>query len=467
MILIGYYVFSFSRAIQNLWLFLGSLVFYAWGEPVYIVLLLVSIIVNYILGIFEQSCRDKKPGAAKAGIAVACCINLGFLFVFKYMGFVCSTINSFAGAEIVPVPEFTLPIGISFFTFQALSYVIDIYRKDTDAQKNPLLVGLYISFFPQLVAGPIVRYKTIAEQIQNRKTTLDGFTGGCARFVTGLGKKVLLANNLAIVSDNIFNLTATGKMYYSVPVLMAWLGGISYTLQIYMDFSGYSDMAIGLGKMFGFEFEENFNYPYITKSISEFWRRWHISLSTWFKEYVYFPLGGSRTENKDKMVRNTFIVWFLTGVWHGAYWTFLFWGIYNFIFIIAERAIGFEKKEGYDVLKHIYALLVIMFGWIMFRADTLQVFTEYIGNMFGANANPFYSDVAGMMVKEYGLVFFFSILFSMPVAGMLQKKLEQTAHTGVKILGKSCYVIALFGVFILTGISLVKGGYNPFIYFNF
>ena len=341
MVLIIYYLFFFCRPVQNIWLFAASLIFYAWGEPVYVLLLIGSIVANYILGLFEENWRDKNPKFAKIGIVVACVVNLGLLFIFKYFNFVTTTINDIIGKDILDVPEIVLPIGISFFTFQALSYVIDIYRGDTHAQKNPLYVGLYISFFPQLIAGPIVRYKTIAEQINNRKSDFSLFTTGTTRFAVGLSKKVLLANNLAVVVDVIFNLTQTTKQYYSVPVLMAWLGAICYTLQIYMDFSAYSDMAIGLGQMFGFQFEENFNYPYITKSIGEFWRRWHISLGTWFKEYVYFPLGGSRTKNRDQMVRNTFIVWLLTGIWHGAYWTFLFWGLYNFAFIILERLIGF------------------------------------------------------------------------------------------------------------------------------
>lgn len=466
-VLIVYYIFSFCRPVQNIWLFIASLVFYAWGEPVYVVLLIASIMINYFLGLFEQRWRDKNEKLAKIGIVIACVVNLGILFVFKYLTFILTTVNDFAGMEVVKVPAITLPIGISFFTFQALSYVIDIYRKDTEAQKNPLYVGLYVAFFPQLIAGPIVRYKTIAEQINNRKTTADLFTTGTTRFAVGISKKVLLANNLAVVSDTIFRLTQTTKEYYSVPVTMAWLGAVCYMLQIYMDFSAYSDMAIGLGQMFGFQFEENFNYPYITKSIGEFWRRWHISLGTWFKEYVYFPLGGSRTKSKDKMVRNLLVVWVLTGVWHGAYWTFIFWGIYNLIFIIIERVIGFEKIEGHDVAKHIYSLVVIMFGWVMFRADTLYELNEYFGNMFGLTNNAFYNARVGMFLKEYALVFFFAILFSMPVAKICRKKVEEMENSAARIALKSLYVVGLLSMFTLSVICMVKGGYNPFIYFNF
>ena len=467
MVLIIYYLFFFCRPVQNIWLFAASLIFYAWGEPVYVLLLIGSIVANYILGLFEENWRDKNPKFAKIGIVVACVVNLGLLFIFKYFNFVTTTINDIIGKDILDVPEIVLPIGISFFTFQALSYVIDIYRGDTHAQKNPLYVGLYISFFPQLIAGPIVRYKTIAEQINNRKSDFSLFTTGTTRFAVGLSKKVLLANNLAVVVDVIFNLTQTTKQYYSVPVLMAWLGAICYTLQIYMDFSAYSDMAIGLGQMFGFQFEENFNYPYITKSIGEFWRRWHISLGTWFKEYVYFPLGGSRTKNRDQMVRNTFIVWLLTGIWHGAYWTFLFWGLYNFAFIIVERLIGFEKNEGHNILKHIYSLIVITFGWVLFRADTLYELNEYIGNMFGLNNNGIYNARTGMFVKEYALVIVFSILFSMPIARICRERVDAMKNTIARISLRGLYVVGLITVVFLSVVSMVKGGYNPFIYFNF
>lgn len=458
---------SFSRTLQNIWLLIASIIFYAWGEPVYVLLLVLSIVMNYIFGLLQQRWRDNSIKKAKACIAVACILNLGILFIFKYLSFVCSILFNLIGMQLWNVPELTMPIGISFYTFQALSYVIDIYRKDTKAQKNPLWVGLYITFFPQLVAGPIVRYKTIAEQIKQRKSTIKLFTTGITRFTVGVAKKVLLANNLAIVVDKIFDLTATGHTYYSVPVAMAWLGAVSYMLQIYMDFSAYSDMAIGLGQIFGFQFDENFNYPYISKSISEFWRRWHISLSTWFKEYVYFPLGGSRVENKDRMVFNTSVVWLLTGIWHGAYWTFIIWGVYNLIFILLERVVLFEKIERFHILKHAYALIVILFGWIIFRADTLLELTEYIKNMFAQNNNGFYSPTVSMFLWEYALVYIFAILFSMPVAVKIKEKLMESTHSTLQIGSQLLYSVAVTGVFALTVISLVKGGYNPFIYFNF
>ena len=309
LVILLYYMTGFSRLLQNILLFIASIVFYAWGEVEYLVLMLGSIVVNTILGIIVDKCREKKI-AAKIVLWITCLFNLGILFVFKYLNFVARNINSVVGKDALTIENIILPLGISFFTFQALSYVVDVYRGDAKVEKNPFYVGLYIAFFPQLIAGPIIRYNTVAEQIRTRKSSIKKFSLGCTRFVTGFCKKIMLANAFALIADNIFNLSKAGTNLYEVPIAMAWLGAIAYTLQIFFDFSAYSDMAIGLGLMFGFEFEENFNYPYVSKSIGEFWRRWHISLSTWFKEYVYFPLGGSKVENQDKMIRNTFIVFF-------------------------------------------------------------------------------------------------------------------------------------------------------------
>ncbi|WP_293982566.1 MBOAT family protein [uncultured Clostridium sp.] len=466
-VLIGNYILCFSRRLQNLWLFVTSIFFYAWGEPLYVAVLLLSICVNYVIGIIVSKYRDKNRNYAKFFVFIACLLNLSNLFIFKYLGFVIDMINEIVGKDIIVFEKLSMPIGISFFTFQALSYVIDIYRKDAEVQKNPILVGLYIAFFPQLVAGPIVRYKTIAEQMQTRKFNINQFCTGICRFVVGLSKKILLANNLAIIVDNIYNLTETGKHLYDVSISMAWLGSIAYTLQIYMDFSGYSDMAIGLGQMFGFQFEENFNYPYITKSISEFWRRWHISLSTWFKEYVYFPLGGSRVKNKDKMIRNLLIVWLLTGIWHGASMTFIAWGLYNFIFIFCERLIGFDKKNSHPVLRHIYALVIINFGWVLFRSDDFYVLSQYLSNMFGLNNNSFYSNETGMIIREYALVLIASIVFSMPTSKIIRAKIQKSKNKLLVLGMRVGYPVALTCTISLCVLCLVKGGYNPFIYFNF
>ena len=315
-IFLYFVVFRKSRLLQNVFLLVASLFFYAWGEPKFVFVLMASIVVNWILGLAVDKVRERYL-LAKLLVGIDVFINLSLLFVFKYLTFTCSLICDVTGTKS-NLPSIALPIGISFFTFQAMSYVIDIYRKKGEAQKNLLYTGLYISFFPQLIAGPIVRYETIAKEITDRKETFDDFFNGFARFVTGLSKKVLLANGFAALADQVFDAVGAGN---TISVLSGWLGAVAYTLQIFFDFSGYSDMAIGLGKMFGFHFLENFNYPYISTSITEFWRRWHISLGTWFRDYLYIPLGGSRC-SRGRNICNLFVVWILTGLWHGANLTF-------------------------------------------------------------------------------------------------------------------------------------------------
>lgn len=453
--------------IGNLLLLAASLVFYAWGEPENIVLLAGSCILNWIfaLGI------DRFSVYKKFWLFLACLANLGILFWFKYLNFTVSSLNVMLdsmGIKRLPAENsIILPIGISFFTFQALSYVIDVYRGTVKVQKNPLYVALYISLFPQLVAGPIVRYHDVEDQILNRTHTWRKFEAGAARFVVGLGKKILLANSFAIIADNIYALTEAGHQLIKIPVLLAWTGAIAYTLQILFDFSAYSDMAIGLGKIFGFTFEENFNYPYISKSIGEFWRRWHISLSAWFREYVYFPLGGSRVENPDIMVRNLFIVWLLTGIWHGAAWTFILWGLLNFACILMERLFQFEQtKRITNFWKHVYALVFINFGWVLFRSESFYQYKEYMKNMFGMNHNGFYNDTVFMFFKEYILFWVIGILLCFPFTGWLKEKLSR--HTRLAAFSASVlYPAGLIGLFWVCMIYLVKGGYNPFIYFNF
>ena len=347
---------------QNVFLLLASLGFYAWGEPWFVLVMIASILANYGFGLWVDACK-RAGRSCRAPIVAAVTANLGILFVFKYLTFTLGILNSL-GAHFV-IPGIELPIGISFFTFQALSYVLDVHRGRGQVQKSPLKVGLYISFFPQLIAGPIVKYETVADQIDNRQESWDDFAAGCARFIAGLGKKVLIANQVAVVADRAFNL-GNGELSAS----FAWLGAICYTLQIYYDFSGYSDMAIGLGKMFGFHFLENFNYPYISKSITEFWRRWHISLSACFRDYVYFPLGGSRVSSKWKHIRNLFVVWLLTGVWHGANWTFIVWGLLYFVLLVLEKY-G-HLGRGWPVwLNWLFTLLMVNFAWVIFRADSL------------------------------------------------------------------------------------------------
>lgn len=465
-VFVVYYLLAFSRTAQNIWLFAASLFFYAWGEPVYLLLLLASILVNWGAGLFLGKFAD-MPQKKKTVLVIACVVNIGALFIFKYAGFLVQNLNSLIGTQVFPVPALALPIGISFFTFQALSYVIDIYRGDTAVEKSPFFVGLYVAFFPQLIAGPIVRYRSVAEQIRFRKSSLRKISVGACRFITGLGKKVLLANNMAILADQIFSWSEMGIVHVNVPVVMAWLGMVAYTLQIYFDFSGYSDMAIGLGLMFGFKFDENFHYPYAAVSMVDFWRRWHISLTGWFREYVYFPLGGSRVENKDTMIRNLFLVWMLTGIWHGAQWTFLFWGLWHFLFQLAERFLGYAKNNPHTGWMRLYTLLVIMLGWVLFRAKDLYQAGRYYSNLFGLSGNSFYNALTGFLLREYWIWLVLGIVMCFPVAQRCNTLLAQKR---MGALGKAVgflYPAAMMMLFLLCLVYLVRGSYNPFIYFNF
>ncbi|MDD4074470.1 MAG: MBOAT family protein [Eubacteriales bacterium] len=464
-VLVVNYLLGFSRTLQNLWLLIASLFFYAWGEPVYVFLMLASIFANYFLGLIIGKSKEKdKP--TRRWVVVACIINIGLLFVFKYLPFTLSNIYRMTGSALT-APKIALPIGISFFTFQALSYVLDVQMNKTKYEKSLFYVGLYIAFFPQLIAGPIVQYNTVAQQIRERRITMRMFSVGLCRFTAGLGKKILLSNNFAILADNIFNWSMIGQEFYEVPILMAWLGSISYSLQIYFDFSAYSDMAIGLGLMFGFRFDENFNYPYIAKSITEFWRRWHISLSSWFRDYVYFPLGGSRVQNRDKEIRNLFIVWVLTGLWHGAEWNFLLWGMWHFIFILAERFFGYHEKPGYNVLKHIYTIFIVVVGWTLFRVTNLFQAGRYFANLVGANSIPFSNDMTWMLFREYGIWLLLGVIFSMPVAQKINDMLLENTCKPLSILYSVLYPVAMLLLFAVSVAYLARGTYNPFIYFNF
>ena len=460
-VLLLYYVFSFSRMMQNIILFFSSIIFYAWGELDFALLMCLSIFVNTFLGYLVDKFKESKK-KAKTIVVVSLVYNLSVLFFFKYLMFTVRNVNMMFGTDF-NIGKIALPLGISFYTFQAISDVVDVYRGDAMVEKNPFYVGLYIAFFPQLIAGPIVRYNTIADQIKHRKSSMDKFSVGCCRFLVGFSKKILLSNNFALIADKTFELTNS----QTIPASLAWLGGIAYTLQIYFDFSAYSDMAIGLAGMFGFRLEENFNYPYISKSISEFWRRWHISLSTFFKEYVYFPLGGSRVENQDKMVRNTFIVWLLTGIWHGAEWTFVLWGLCNFVFIMGERLFNFEKSKINNGVKHIYTLCVVVIGWVLFRAENLTQAFVYLKNMFGLNGNGFASDTALMYVREYLPFIIAGIIFSTPIAKRINKLNVENKLPVIGSVITIVYPIVLIGLFAICMSYLVIGSYNPFIYFNF
>lgn len=454
-LLLYYVVLKKFRTGQNILLLVASLLFYAWGEPKYVLIMILSIIVNYLFGLLVDKFRQSKA-KSRLVIALTVVFNLGVLYIFKYLMFTIENINSIAGLHL-SVPNIVLPIGISFFTFQAMSYVIDVYREKGEAQKNPLNVGLYISFFPQLIAGPIVRYETVAYQIKHRKESFDKFSEGVCRFIIGLAKKVLLANTMAVVADHAFDMPSS-----ELTVVMAWVGAIAYTFQIFFDFGGYSDMAIGLGKMFGFDFLENFDYPYISLSVSEFWRRWHMSLGTWFRDYVYFPLGGSRVKSKARLVFNLFVVWSLTGIWHGANWTFLCWGLMYFVLLTIEKLLGWEKKypDKMKLLRRIYTLFFVVMGWVLFRAESIGDAGAYFATMFGGGN--LIDDTTIYYALNYIVYFVIAILVSTPIF----KKLS------LKAKGDNPVIVAIstVGLCILLLVSvsyIVKGAYNPFIYFNF
>ena len=452
-----YVVFRKSRLLQNIFLLLASLAFYAWGEPVFVLIMIGSILVNWLFGLLADRYRENRT-AAKAMIAADVVINLGILFIFKYLTFTGRVLDRFFGISLT-LPHIALPIGISFFTFQAMSYVIDVYRRDGEVQKNILNVGLYISFFPQLIAGPIVRYSTIADEIKNRKETLNDFLDGFSRFVIGLGKKVLLANALAIVADRAFNSVSSGA---SVSVLFSWLGAIAYTLQIFFDFCGYSDMAIGLGRMFGFHFLENFNYPYISASITEYWKRWHISLGSWFRDYVYIPLGGNRC-SKARSYLNLLLVWLLTGLWHGANYTFIAWGLMYYVLLVFEKQTGLPRKGGriLSVFKHVYAMFFVVIGRVLFRAPSIGSAARYLRYMFGLASNVLSDPSSAAWLKQNAVMLAVGIVLCTPVFRVIGEKTKNSSAAGwIKVIG-------LFLIFVLSVASLVNSSYNPFIYFNF
>ena len=457
-VLVLYYLSG--KKYRNYLLLLASLFFYAWGEPTYVVIMLISIGANYLCGLLVDEKRADKVRVA--GVVISVIFNICMLGVFKYSGFFIKNINVVFNTSL-PVPEIALPLGISFFTFQAMSYVVDVYRKDAKVQKNIFDLSLYISLFPQLVAGPIVRYQTVANQIEEREHNIIKFGDGVRRFIIGLGKKVLLSNSLGMLADSVF-----GMQTYQLTIVSTWLGILAYSLQIFFDFSGYSDMAIGLGKMFGFEFLENFNYPYISQSASEFWRRWHISLGSWFRDYVYFPLGGSRRGNVRTYI-NLFIVWFLTGFWHGASWTFIAWGLYFGLLIGMEKSyLGKLLNKVPRFVRHIYLLLVVMIGWVFFRADSFSYSIEFIKNMFFMGTNVIFDGVAASYINDYWFVLVLSMIFCMPIVDWFRRKIEVAND---KILESNIsYVlnsVVYTGILLIVIFKLVNSTYNPFLYFRF
>jgi alginate O-acetyltransferase complex protein AlgI len=463
-VLLAYVLLPGTRA-KNVWLLAASLVFYAWGEIRFVAILLISALINFGFGmVMEQS----KTGARrKCIVAIGIASNLGLLAFFKYFNLGVGAVNGVLqvfGARAIGGANILLPLGISFFTFHALSYLIDVYRKTRPAATSPADVALYIFFFPQLIAGPILRWHAIAPQLAGREHSLEKFTEGIRRFVVGLARKVLIANTLALPADHIFSLPAS-----QLSTADAWLGIVCYTLQIYFDFSGYSDMAVGLGKMFGFSFLENFNFPYATQSIRDFWRRWHISLSTWFRDYLYFPLGGNRV-SEARTCMNLVIVFFLCGLWHGASLTFIVWGLYHGLFLLLERtSIGSWIERMPRALRHLYALLVIMIGWVIFRANNFGVAANYLYAMSGFEHAPQAQPLLRYANGQVICAILLGILCSIPVWRNSWGKLgTATARRPVPFaIGYALEMSGILVLFFLSLIWLAGETYNPFIYFRF
>lgn len=449
--------FMASNRWRNYVLLVFSLIFYAWGEPKFLPVMILLVTLDYIFAFLIDN--TDKTGLRKLYMAGTVITNLGLLGYYKYTMFVLENINTVFGTNIA-IPNIVLPIGISFFTFQAMSYVIDVYRKNVAAQKNPFYVLLYVSLFPQLVAGPIVRYKTVEQEILHRTTTTADFSEGLERFIIGLGKKIIISNNTAVVADAMFSAV-------KIDASMAWLAVVSYGLQIYFDFSAYSDMAIGFGRILGFHFEENFNFPFISQSVSEFWRRWHISLSSWFRDYVYIPLGGNR-KGVARQIFNMFVVWALTGIWHGAAWTYVMWGLYFFVLLVTEKYfLGRFLEKLPRIFRHLYMLICINISWALFRAEDMKQAWWVIKHMLRMHITPEGLAQTGMYLHQYGLYMVLGIVFSMPVYRTIKAKLLKNRSENAKCVIMGVNYLGLLAVFFISILYLVNSSYNPFIYFRF
>lgn len=487
-----------GRAAKNVWLFAVSLVFYAWGEPVYIWLMLVSVLVNWLFGI---ALGRGSQGRKRLLLVLNLLVNLALLGFFKYEGFVAENVNALLGSQVVPDLELSLPIGISFYTLQAVSYIIDVYRGEVAPQRNVVYLGMYIACFPQLVAGPIVRYSTIQDQVENRRENVADFCAGLRLFIVGLAKKVLLANVVAILADKMLGLGGP-----AIGAVGAWAGLLAYTFQIYFDFAGYSDMAIGLGKMFGFKYLRNFNYPYLSKSASEFWRRWHISLSSFFRDYIYIPLGGSRVKT-PRWVFNIAVVWAITGLWHGAAWNFVLWGVYWGALLVCEKLLWgrlVERMPGF--VRHVYGIVLFMLGWLIFWITDMEQMKLYFKAMLGWYGATGTSTLWELTCWEYVPVFLACALASTPVVPWVRSLLVRWAHVAPAREGRFCEVdlpapknlstealcvfepasmrgdaarlrvlscvavlcdVALLALLVVSVVAVCSGSYNPFIYFRF
>lgn len=500
--LCGYYLLD--RNFKNVFLLLMSLLFYAWGEPKFVFIMIGSILVNHIFALIidkdlkraeelKQYTTGKQYGKrAKTFLRLSVLFNLSLFFLYKYVDFTISNINaitSLFGAQPIPLRNISLPIGISFFTFQAMSYVFDVYRRKGQAQKNPMNTALYIALFPQLIAGPIVRYETVASEISNRKETLSDFAQGTKRFILGLSKKVILSNSLAVLADRAFGYTDFSQL----TVLFAWFGGLCYMMQIYFDFGGYSDMAIGLGLMFGFHFNENFNYPYIARTVSDFWRRWHISLSSWFRDYMFLPIStsgwlrrmsvtakmrwGGRTRQLVTAVVPMAIVWFCTGLWHGASWNYVLWGCWYGLILIMSLVFDPSIKKltkklhihteakCFHALQHIRTLVIVLIADVFFRTNTLNAALHYLGSMLGLTGNRFCDVEATFLIKQSFSLVALSILFCTPILKTVKLYIPNSLQ--VKAVLKVGNTVLYLLLFVIAVSFTVTSTYNPFIYFNF
>ena len=451
---------------RNLVLLIANLIFYGWGEPVYVVIMFLSIAIDYSHGRIVTRCKASgNDRGARMAVASSVVFNLALLGFFKYWNFIAGSLAAI-GAGFLPVIEslplpggasipFTLPIGISFYTFQTMRYTIDVYRGDARCQKNIITFGTFVTLFPQLIAGPIIKYKDLGDQIDRRDYSADKFSSGVQIFMVGLAKKLLIANNVGMLWDS-YKAMAPAEL----TVAGAWLGVLAFTFQIYFDFSGYSDMAVGLGRMLGFEFLPNFNYPYISKSITEFWRRWHISLSTWFREYLYIPLGGNR-RGKGRQVFNLLVVWAATGIWHGANWTFLFWGLYFFVLLMVEKFLLLKPLEKAPaIVGHVYTLFLVMVSWAIFAIEDLGHLASYLRVMFGLGGVPLADGTFGYYLTSFLPVLCVAAVASTPLGRAIYRSMGTRAQQAV------CTVLVAAGLLVCTA-YLVAGTYNPFLYFNF
>ena len=470
------YFFAKNIKQKNIILLAFSLFFYAWGEPKYVLLLIGEAFADYILA--KQIEKFRGTNRAKLILAAACVVDLGLLCIFKYLSFILENVKNIAGSDM-KVIQIALPIGISFYTFQLLSYVVDVYRGEVEAQKKFYYVLLYASLFHQCIAGPIVRYSDVCAQIEHRSVSLTQISKGITRFSVGLGKKALLANvsgslaDMVLLSDSALSVSSDFQKNIAIlqsrPALGLWLGVLFYMLQIYLDFSAYSDMAIGMGQMVGFQYRENFDYPYCSKSVTEFWRRWHISLGSFFRDYVYIPLGGNR-KGFGRMIFNTFVVWFLTGLWHGASWNFVLWGLYFFVFIVVEKLfLGKWLEDKPSILSRIYLLVVIYFGWILFKFRDLSFAGVILKGMFGLNANGFTSFEINTLFKNNIVFIVAAIIASTPLFKNIGKMITYYSKNNpyMAIFNVTRKIVVPVALLILSTMALVGDSYNPFLYFQF